>query len=307
MNEALRTVDGRNMLRIERRLAHPPQKVWRALTEPEQLGQWYPARVAQMDLRVGGEILFDYGEGTILRAVITELDPPRRFAFSENAGAALSREDDAQLSFTLEPDGDSTLLVFTHVFDDRAAAASYATGWQGCLDCMALVLNDQPVTWPPRDMAALYRAYVHEFGLDKGAVETTVDGWRVRFERQLMQESIDDVWTELTGSHRDTRSEQARPPAAGNAVPGWFVPSFIRAGTVVTSEAPTLLEYDWYIDNAPAGRVRWELTEGPGGARILLTQTGPPERTGDIDAALAGWRNHLNALASRGQDQAATP
>ena len=33
MNATLRTVDDRAVLRMERRLAHPPEKVWRALTD----------------------------------------------------------------------------------------------------------------------------------------------------------------------------------------------------------------------------------------------------------------------------------
>ena len=34
MNATLDTVDGRPVLRMERRLAHPPEKVWRAIHEP---------------------------------------------------------------------------------------------------------------------------------------------------------------------------------------------------------------------------------------------------------------------------------
>jgi uncharacterized protein YndB with AHSA1/START domain len=32
-------------LRFERRLAHPPEKVWRALTEPEHLEAWFPTTI----------------------------------------------------------------------------------------------------------------------------------------------------------------------------------------------------------------------------------------------------------------------
>ena len=32
-------------LRFERRLAHPPEKVWRALTEPEHLAAWFPSEI----------------------------------------------------------------------------------------------------------------------------------------------------------------------------------------------------------------------------------------------------------------------
>ena len=44
-DEPLATVlddDGRVALRFRRRLPHPPEKVWRALTESEHLQHWMP-------------------------------------------------------------------------------------------------------------------------------------------------------------------------------------------------------------------------------------------------------------------------
>jgi uncharacterized protein YndB with AHSA1/START domain len=39
----LETIDGRPALRIERRLAHTVARVWRAVTEPDELAQWFVA------------------------------------------------------------------------------------------------------------------------------------------------------------------------------------------------------------------------------------------------------------------------
>ena len=41
----LQTIDGRPALRFERRLAHPVERVWRAVTEPAELAQWFVAPV----------------------------------------------------------------------------------------------------------------------------------------------------------------------------------------------------------------------------------------------------------------------
>ena len=41
--------DGRYVLRYERRLRHPVEKVWAALTEPRQIEQWW-ARAAELEL-----------------------------------------------------------------------------------------------------------------------------------------------------------------------------------------------------------------------------------------------------------------
>lgn len=78
------TFDGRPALQFERHLKHSRDKVWRAVTDPRQLSQWYPFRVTGLEPRTGGRMTFDDGEGTIYSATITDFDPPRLFAFDEH-------------------------------------------------------------------------------------------------------------------------------------------------------------------------------------------------------------------------------
>ena len=52
------TLDGRPTVRIERTYPHPIEKVWRAVTTPEHLDQWFPSAV-EIDLRPGGAMRFD--------------------------------------------------------------------------------------------------------------------------------------------------------------------------------------------------------------------------------------------------------
>src|SRR3954453_11679881 len=116
------TVEGRPAVRFERRLAHPVERVWRAVTEPGELAHWFPAGVT-VDLRVGGRIAFAFGDD----GEVTELDPPRRFGFTWGEQA---------LRFELEPaeDGSACVLRLTSVLADRDAAARDAAGWHDCLD-----------------------------------------------------------------------------------------------------------------------------------------------------------------------------
>jgi uncharacterized protein YndB with AHSA1/START domain len=285
MNETLRTIDGRPVLRMERWLAHPPAKVWRAITDPAHLSQWYPFQALELDLRLGGKIRFDDGQGMIMDAVITELDPPRAFAFSERAPAEMERESDDLVHFELRPDGAGCLLIFTHTFDDRPAAASYASGWHTCLDALELLLDGRPIEMP--DVSAeLHEAYFAAFGLAEGTAEQTADGWRVRFERQLMRQPIDKVWAALTNA-------ALGGPKVGGRVPAGFTSDKIPAGAVTAVEPSRLLEYEWLSDGKPAGRVRWELSGGPGGARISLSQTGLSSPADQQPVALAAWREQI--------------
>ncbi|MGH3448361.1 MAG: SRPBCC domain-containing protein [Nocardioidaceae bacterium] len=75
----LQTIEGKPGLRFERRLAHPPEKVWRAVTDPAQMKHWFPASV-ETELRAGASMRFSFGEdfdldGEYADGQILELDP----------------------------------------------------------------------------------------------------------------------------------------------------------------------------------------------------------------------------------------
>ncbi|MGA4987933.1 SRPBCC family protein [Nonomuraea bangladeshensis] len=242
MNEDLTLhPDGRTSLRMRRRLPHPPQKVWRALTEPDHLAAWFPAEVTIDGERIG------YGFGPDGR--VTHREPPRLFAHTWG-------ED--HLRWELEPDEDGgTLLTLTHTFSDRYGAASFAAGWHTCLMAMLAHLDGRSPAAGPPEMGRLHEDYVHILGLD-GA---TCDGGTVRVERQLVRPA-EHVWRHLGGD----RAAVGGPPPAPFTVPA------VPAGPVTRAEPGKLLEY-----GTPGGGVRWELGEGTGhGARLVLTCAGDP-------------------------------
>ncbi|HEV7760471.1 MAG TPA: SRPBCC family protein [Acidimicrobiales bacterium] len=286
MTETLRIADGRSVLQLERRLPHPVDKVWRAVTEPAHLAVWFPCAVEIPDLVVGGKLrfVFAHDEGPTLDGEITELDPPRAFGFTW---------DDNLLRIELRPDGTGCVLTFSHTFDDGAGAASLAAGWDTCLATLDTLLHDEPITPPARDaMDSLHETYVATFGLDQGTVDDTADGgWRVRFERQLVRPAK-IVWAVVL--------DGAPAPAAGDPVPAGFTLPPIDAGPVGSVEAPTSLAYDWLHDGQVAGRVEWQLTTGTGhGARLILTLTGPASLPEARATALAAGRTHVESLAHR--------
>ena len=62
MMGTLEEADGRWRLRFTRALSHPPEKVWRAITEPEHLQAWFPQRITG-DWVVGGTLTFSDADG----------------------------------------------------------------------------------------------------------------------------------------------------------------------------------------------------------------------------------------------------
>ncbi|WP_432013489.1 SRPBCC family protein [Streptomyces cucumeris] len=281
---------GRSALRLERWIAHPPEKVWRALTEPAQLARWFPSEV-RVDLRTGGKMgfVFPGREGPDMDGTVTELDPPRVFAFTWG---------DDQLRWELRPDGDGCVLTLTHTFGDRFGAASFASGWHACLTGLAALLDGAETAHG--DMAELHERYIEAFGLAEGAVETAEGGgWRLRFERQLVRPA-ETAWQALAGRPGPAGTGSGAP-VVGGPVPFGFRVDAVPAGPVAEVEAPRVLSYDWELDGRPAGRVRWELTQGTGhGARLILTQTGPAEAGAERRAeVLTAWRHHIALLAAK--------
>jgi uncharacterized protein YndB with AHSA1/START domain len=90
------------MIHKEIFLPAPREEVWEALTDPEQLEDWF-ANSVELDLRPGGGASFRWGNGEERRATFTEVDPERRLAFEW--------EDDGEVEFTLDDDAGGTLLT----------------------------------------------------------------------------------------------------------------------------------------------------------------------------------------------------
>lgn len=223
MTETLETIHGRHVLRVERRLAHSPAKVWRALTEAPHLLAWFPATM-DIELRVGGAIRFTMGEH-VDTGVVTDLDPPHVFAYTWS---------DDHLRWEVRPDGDGARLILVHTFDDRAGAASFASGWEVCIDALDAALAGRPFT-EPVDTWALHEARIAAFGLAEGRAEATADGWVVRFERQFRR-PVDRVWDGLVDG---AEVVVGGPPPAGATVT-------IAPPVAVTELAPqAVLEYRW--------------------------------------------------------------
>jgi uncharacterized protein YndB with AHSA1/START domain len=273
MKQTLSMVDGRPTLRFERHLQHPLEKVWRALTEPDELAGWFPATVRIHDLRLGGrlEFVFPQGEAPTLEGVITELVPRRVFAYSWG---------DQQLRFTLELDDGGCVLTFTHAFGDRLDAAAFAAGWHQCLDSLGDSLDGREIS-PATRHAELHERYVRAFSLTQAGSRPHEGGWLLTVERPLAS-APGQVWAALAGG-----TVVGGPPPASATVDA------VGAAIVITAETGKTLEYRWTTPAGAEERVRWDLEPGPGGTRALLTHF----TTERPDEVLAAWRRQVATLA----------
>lgn len=146
------------VVRFERRLEHPIESVWLALTEPNAIEKWLAAATT-FELREGGTVELRWlnnEEDTGVRATISKLDPPRLLEW--NGGRPVEHPA-AACRWELRPDGDGCVLTFSSMVPvaeiDRRAAVdpehwsppSMLAGWHMHLDYLADALDGNPVDW----------------------------------------------------------------------------------------------------------------------------------------------------------------
>ena len=135
----------RQLIRFERLLDHPVERVWRALTEPDEIAAWLA--LAELDLTEGGRVVLTWqntdteGNTAVARGTVSALDPPRLLEFDTDIHGRLRWE--------LEPAGESTRLTFTadaRLPDDYELEV--LAGWHIHLDHLEDVLDGGTIDWP---------------------------------------------------------------------------------------------------------------------------------------------------------------
>jgi uncharacterized protein YndB with AHSA1/START domain len=146
-------------LTFKRRLQHPIETVWAAITDAEQRAHWLG--VTAIDGRVGGTIE-TIAEGPPIsrkqRTVegrILVWNPPRIFEHEWNQLLV----EKSVVRYELVADGDSTILTFTHRGLSVSNARGYGPGTHAYLDRLEAHLNaaDLP-DWKQR-YGEVQRAY----------------------------------------------------------------------------------------------------------------------------------------------------
>ena len=147
-------VDEGYLLAFTRTFRHPPAKVWRALTSPEELRHWFPA-VVSFDLVVGAKLVFaptaeqrsrfgltdaDAAQGELLA-----VDPPRLLEYTWG---------DERLRWELADDGSGGCrLSFTQWCPERDSAVVQGAGWHVGFEQIEALLDGTPLPYDPFERA----------------------------------------------------------------------------------------------------------------------------------------------------------
>jgi uncharacterized protein YndB with AHSA1/START domain len=111
---------------ITREIVFPtsPDEVWEALTDPEQLEQWF-ANDVELDPRPGGAGVFRWDDGEERRATVVVAEPRERLVFDW--------DDEGEVEFVVEEIEDGTRLRV------RETSAEWSTALELRAQALALV------------------------------------------------------------------------------------------------------------------------------------------------------------------------
>jgi uncharacterized protein YndB with AHSA1/START domain len=155
--------DGRFQLRFTRTLAHPLERVWRAITEPEHLAQWFPTTI-EGDRATGAQLrfLFPGGEAPPFEGEMLAFEPPSLMEL--RWGADIVRLE-------LRPSAAGTELTLLDTLDERGKAARDGAGWHVCLDNLEAHLRGEPdAREQPGAWREVHPHYVESFGPEAATI-----------------------------------------------------------------------------------------------------------------------------------------
>jgi uncharacterized protein YndB with AHSA1/START domain len=150
--------DDKVVIRFERRLAHPPERVWEALVDPRELIAWWGD--AEVDPTEGGEFTMRWqntmpdGTNPVMHATITKL--------RERELLEIKGDLHGVLRFELRPDRDGTVLTFSSTLElPEEQRSSALAGWHFHLDALARALDGAgtDLSTPGREWEEIEAAY----------------------------------------------------------------------------------------------------------------------------------------------------
>jgi uncharacterized protein YndB with AHSA1/START domain len=152
----------RHRLRFTRTLSHPPEKVWRALTEDRELQAWFPTTI-EGERTAGAPLQFNhrYRDLPTMHGEVLACEPPSLLEFSWGGDI---------LRFELRAEGSGTVLTLTDTFEELGKAARDAAGWHECLDRLGAELDGGEQPSPGSVWERVHDGYVEEFGPEAATI-----------------------------------------------------------------------------------------------------------------------------------------
>jgi uncharacterized protein YndB with AHSA1/START domain len=298
-------------------IAAPPERVFRALTEPAQVRQWgnspeFKVKIWEMDARIGGKWRFlcqetsgkanKYGVKEFDHwGEITEIDPPRLLVYTwiTNFHSDPKRETVVRWDLTPIPAGTRLKLTHSGLAEEPVARKDYSQGWPGLLQAVKAHAEKQPAVEPAvftsvtSDQDAVV-SEAHIAAPPERVFETLTDPKRVMQWWTSDQCQIDSFTMEARQGGRWTYdTKQSTLDVNG-------VSKFHCEGEVLEYDPPRVLAYswiaNWHEDPAQRTVVRWELSKIDSGTHVIMTHSGLTKLPKSRKDYSNGWQGVMTSF-----------
>jgi uncharacterized protein YndB with AHSA1/START domain len=123
-----------------------PEKLWRALIEPEFTRQFWCDTTQKSDWKPGASWQLSFSNGRLAdTGEVVEIDPPRRLVLKwrNELFPEMTAEGYSRMTYELEPAGDCVKLTLTHVMDkpDSKFIKGVSNGWPMILASLKSLLE----------------------------------------------------------------------------------------------------------------------------------------------------------------------
>lgn len=123
-----------NVYEIE--IATTPERLWRAITDPEETRKFWYGALSLSDWQVGSRWTSESPDGEVyLEGEILEIDPPRRLVHTMHVvhEAPAAAEAPSRVEWEIRPIGDRCRLTLVHTGRGPATLEYTAGGWETIL------------------------------------------------------------------------------------------------------------------------------------------------------------------------------
>ncbi|HEX4607438.1 MAG TPA: SRPBCC family protein [Urbifossiella sp.] len=135
-----------------------PEKLWRALVDPEFTRQYWVQTWQESEWKVGAAWRIMTPDGWVADSgEVVEIDPPRKLVLKwwNEFRPELREEGYSRMTYTLEPQGEAVKLTVLHEMDrpESQFIGAVATGWPMILSGLKSLLEtgeslEASRTWP---------------------------------------------------------------------------------------------------------------------------------------------------------------
>ncbi|HEY4189569.1 MAG TPA: SRPBCC family protein [Candidatus Limnocylindrales bacterium] len=251
-------------------------RLWRALTEDDELAEWFGQR-AHLDLRPGGDGWMEFDGYGRVPIRIEAIDPLRRLAWRwGDPGVGLDEGHATLVEFELESlaDGGTRLRVRETGFRREAERWDHSEGWLSELAELATHVADEP--W----QAGIRRTEVFTSSVDRVwaalGEPAGLAAWWSGVDPVDVRPGAEGWWRWDIGSHA-YRIETVEPPR-------YLCWSWVTERDVPLADAPEVLRTEWAL-----------VSRDDGGTDLHLFESGfkGPKSTSDNSE---GWQEMLGQL-----------